>query len=358
MTCAVKTRWFHLEEYSYDKYVREYNKQYSPEEYQYRKQIFETRLNSIKKHNRDPTKTWKRGINQMSDWEDKQFSKLLGYKKSLAYIQKEKKMQVDQTIPNIRALPVRVDWREKRVVTAVKDQGECGSCWTFATAETIESQWAIATNGDLSDLSEQQILDCTPNPNNCGGTGGCGGGTAELAYAQVMQNGGIATEWTYPYMSYTGTNFQCHFNINGTAPDAVVQLSGYKVLPSNKYEPLLAAVATVGPIAVTVDASAWSDYESGVFDGCNQTNPDLDHAVQLVGYGTDNNLGDYWLVRNSWAPLWGEQGYIRIRRTQTLRCGVDINPSDGTGCNGGPTKVTVCGTCGILYDSSYPIIST
>jgi len=261
----------------------------------------------------------------------------------------------DERIWNNKNLPNRVDWREKGVVTPVKDQGRCGSCWTFATAESIESQWAITSKGDLAELSEQQILDCTPNPKQCGGTGGCGGGTAELAFDQIMKNGGIATEWTYPYTSYFGQGFGCQFN--GTSPNAIVQVSGYKVLPSNKYDPLLNAVATVGPIAVTVDASAWGDYSSGVFDGCNQTHPDLDHAVLLVGYGTDENGGgDYWLVRNSWGPIYGENGYIRIKRTQTLRCGIDTNPSDGTGCSDGPPQVTVCGTCGILYDSSYPIV--
>jgi len=227
---------------------------------------------------------------------------------------------------------------------------------TFATVETIESQWAITSNGAyLTDLSEQQILDCTPNPDQCGGTGGCGGGTAELAFDQIMQNGGLSTEWTYPYLSYYGQSSNCQFN--GTNSRAIINISGYKVLPSNKYDPLLNAVATVGPIAVTVDASAWGDFSSGVFDGCNQTNPDLNHAVLLVGYGTDMNFGDYWLVRNSWGPLYGESGYIRIKRTQSLRCGIDMNPSDGTGCSDGPPQVTVCGTCGILYDSTYPIIS-
>ncbi len=77
----------------------------------------------------------------------------------------------------------------------------------------------------------------------------------------------------------------------------------------------MTALATTGPLAVNVDASSWSGYESGVFDGCNQQNPDIDHVVQLVGYGTDPSQGDYWLVRNSWSPAWGEAGYIRLART-------------------------------------------
>jgi len=107
---------------------------------------------------------------------------------------------------------------------------------------------------------------------------------------------------------------------------------------------------------LSVDAASWSAYEEGVFDGCNQTNPDLDHAVQLVGFGTDSQFGDYWLVRNSWAPLWGENGYIRLRRTPVERCGVDVTPSHGDGCRGGPPTEYVCGTCGVVYDALYPNI--
>jgi len=305
-----------------------------------------------KKHKREPKKTWKKRINPMSDWVAEEFQSVRGYNKQLAYSTKRTPSKPKQ----IKDIPELVDWRDVGVVSPVKDQGLCGSCWTFATAETIESQWALQT-GSLTDLSEQQILDCTPNPQQCGGTGGCAGGTAELAMKQIILNGGITSEWMYPYTSYFGTNYNCHYNSTLTRP--MLQLDSYVTLPENEYDPLMQAVANIGPIAVSIDASAWSAYETGVFDSCNQTNPDIDHAVQLVGYGTDPDYGDYYLVRNSWSPLWGESGYIRLRRTgdETNRCGIDITPSDGTGCKNGPPTVLVCGTCGILYDSSYPIIS-
>jgi len=347
------TRWFELEKYTFEKYVKEYNKEYSPQEYENRKKIFENHIIDIRKHNQDISKTWKVGVNHMTDWKEEEFNKLLGYNKLLAYASKSKRVEEEIQNIDISTLPSRVDWRDKEVITAVKDQGQCGSCWAFGTAETVESHFAI-THGALMDLSEQQILDCTPNPNQCGGTGGCGGGTAELAYAQIMKMGGLSSEWTYPYQSYFGTNYMCEFNASATIPVAI--LSGFVVLPSNQYEPVLHAVANNGPLAISVDASSWSSYESGVYNGCNQTTPDIDHEVQLVGYGTDPNLGDYWLVRNSWTSLWGERGYIRIKRSGKAPCGIDITPSDGTGCNGGPPQVTVCGTCGILYDVNYPLI--
>jgi len=106
------------------------------------------------------------------------------------------------------------------------------------------------------------------------------------------------------------------------------------------------AVSTFGPISVTVDASKWSSYSSGIFDGCDPDHPSLDHGVLLVGYGYDEPTGlDYWLIRNSWGSMWGEDGYIRIARhsNEETRCGLDA-----------PYNITVCGTCGILYDTSYP----
>lgn len=247
------------------------------------------------------------------------------------------------------------DWRDDGVVTTLKDQGRCGSCWTFAATETLESHWALKT-GFLHVLSEQNVLDCTPNPDQCGGTGGCSGGTAELAYDRLAQTGaGLATEWTYPYTSWHGQDSECRFN--ATETPAMTKVTGYTKLPANQYAPLINAVANIGPISISVDASSWRNYESGIFDGCNQTSPDIDHAVVLVGYGEDKDA-NYWLVRNSWGALWGEHGYVRIARTDSeqSRCGTDTNPSDGTGCAGGPATVQVCGTCGILFDSCYPTL--
>jgi len=203
--------------------------------------------------------------------------------------------------------------------------------------------------GQLITLSEQQILDCTPNPNDCGGNGGCGGGTVELAAARIMVMGGLSLESSYPYVSGGGANYKC--DMNKVKP--VAQVQNYYDLPSNQLDPVLNFVAAKGPLSISVDASTWSGYESGVFNGCDNKNPDIDHAVQLVGYGTDTSLGDYWLVRNSWGTGYGEKGYIRLKRFATPPCGIDTTPGDGDGCNGGPTQVTVCGNCGILYDNVY-----
>jgi C1A family cysteine protease len=164
------------------------------------------------------------------------------------------------------------------------------------------------------------------------------------------KSAGITTETDYPYTAETGT---CQ-------PDKikpVATIDGYVKLPTNDYDALMTAVATIGPIAISVSAD-WAFYLAGVYNGeCGWV---IDHAVQLVGYGVERTiLGEhpYWLVRNSWGAMWGERGYIKIHReddASKVACGIDDDPQAGDGCDGGPKKVKVCGKCGILSDSSYP----
>jgi cathepsin L len=352
---AKKTRWFELDNYHFEHYVKEHGKQYSSvEEYSMRQRIFEDKLAEIKRHNQDPRQTYKKGINQFTDRTEEEFRRLLGYDMGIASASKAKRAESKFTYTATAPLPEAVDWRKSGVVTPVKDQGECGSCWSFSTAEVVESYFALAS-GQLAVLSEQQILDCTSNPQECGGTGGCQGGTSEVAFEQIIAMGGLSSEWTYPYTSWSGNNYQCQSSTSAFSP--VAKLSDYVVLPSNQYDPVVTSLATTGPLSVALDASAWSSYEYGVFNHCNNTVPDIDHGVLLVGYGTDPQYGPYWLVRNSWTTGWGEDGYIRLQRSDPAPCGTDVTPADGTGCKNGPPQVTVCGDCGILYDTSYPIIS-
>jgi cathepsin L len=305
-------------------------------------------MNEIQKHNQDPSKTWKKGVNQFTDRTHEEFRKLLGYRPKTQF----KEFKATYEGPILKDLPPTVDWRTKHIITAVKDQGACGSCWSFGTAETLESYYALKT-GKLVVLSEQQILDCTPNPRDGGGTGGCGGGTTEIAYNQIIQMGGLSSEASYPYISGGGQDFTCHFNKS----DVVAKISGFTSLPSNQYAPIMTVLATIGPLAINVDASSWASYDSGVFDGCSQTNVDIDHVVQLVGYGTDPNYGPYWLIRNSWSESYGEDGYIRVKRSENAGCGMDSKPQDGTGCNGGPSEIQVCGECGLWFDTNFVAIS-
>jgi len=341
--------------YSFEDYKLEFSKQYkSQAEEEMRRKLFNRKLAGIHKHNADKSKTWRVGVNKFADMTETEFKAYRGINAGLLNLQKQTRkrgnpfpFRFDQI--NVSDWDgVNIDWRTKGIVTPPKDQGGCGSCWTFSTTEEIESKYA-QSSGNLLTLSEQQILDCTPNPNDCGGTGGCGGGTVELAVARIMVMGGLSLESSYPYVSGGGANYPCDM----TKFKPACQVSNFYDLPSNQAGPILQYVGTQGPLSISVDASSWSGYESGVFDGCDMTAPDIDHAVQLVGFGTDSSLGDYWLVRNSWGADYGESGYIRLRRYATPPCGVDTTPSDGDGCNGGPSQVTVCGNCGILFDTVY-----
>ena len=229
--------------------------------------------------------------------------------------------------------------------TPPSPQGHCGSCWAFASTAVLESHVAVRT-GVLQELSPQQLVACAPNPHHCGGTGGCAGSTAELAFEYVKANG-LASPYSFPYVSWTGSsNGEC---LKGPQAKAAANISGYVQLPVNEEDALLSALVQFGPVAVSVAAEPWHDYESGVFDGCatSGSGTDIDHAVVLVGYDEDSLI-----IRNSWTPRWGEDGYIRLKRTQA--CGTDATPSHGTECDGGPTSIKVCGMCGVLADSAYP----
>jgi len=247
---------------------------------------------------------------------------------------------------NFEDVPTSKDWRsEDGVVSPVKDQGGCGSCWAFSAVETLESHLAIAT-GSSPKLSAQQIVSCSPNPQHCGGTGGCDGSTQPLAF-DYTKTAGITTESDYPYTGQTGTCTTSKIN-------PVAYNDGYAELTVNNYTELVTAIGTKGPIAVSIAASGFKFqfYGGGVLSGCNDYV--MDHAVQAVGYGTDGGK-DYWLVRNSWGN-WGEGGYVRFQKYGEGKepCGVDKSPQDGDACEGDTAARTYCGECGVLSASSYP----
>jgi len=338
--------------YSFEQYKKDFNKKYDGEENERHKMLFYTHLEKVIAHNNRLDTTWKAAVNKFTDLCHGDRAKYLG--SNIAMI--ETMRATRDPAPDIQAdgdLPESVDWRNNQpnIITPVKDQGGCGSCWAHAATEQIESFLVLNNpSTELVALSRQNLVDCVQNPDDCGGTGGCGGATAELGFSYVEAGKGIATEADYPY---TGSDGQCD---ESAAKGA--HLTSYVTLPANNYTALVWAVATVGPMGVNVAASPWFSYSSGVFDGCTFDDVDVNHVVQLVGYGTDSSQGDYWTVRNSWGADWGESGYIRVQKHSdgtSQWCGNDPTPSDGTGCNGGPSSITVCGSCGIWYDSSYPL---
>merc|ERR1711970_1617928 len=287
------------------------------------------------------------GVTQFSDLSPQEFKDLYlgGYNPSGVHSLKKKTSSSFSS-----DLPDSVDWRDQGAVSDVKNQGQCGSCWAFATTEMAES-YAQINSGQLIELSAQQVTSCTPNPVNCGGVGGCRGSIAQLGF-NYIQLFGHTSEENWPYNSgQTTETGSCDFDMINTAP--VVTLRGYDTLPPNDQNAVMEHLATVGPLAVNVDASNWHSYTGGVFDGCDFTeNIEINHVVQLVGY-----TKDAWIVRNSWSESWGENGYIRLAKQSEPSCGVDSSPLMGTGCEGGPGSDVqqVCGQCGLLFDASYPL---
>jgi len=351
--------------HDFEKFLTDFGKSYAdPVEKAMRKKVFQKRFQRIQSIN-SGNYTWRATVNQFTDLTDEELiASTRGLDRSMYFAEipmRESVQYVESTEGNGKIVTEQ-DWRKRGVITPVKNQGHCGSCWAFASTETLESTWALKT-GILQELSEQFVLDCTPNPHSCGGTGGCGGGTAALVYNQLEKYGGIPSEWTYPYISGSaGAAGKCHglplkpLTPHSGEPMKSANVTGHVSLKTNSYKAMLDAVTNVGPLTITVDAGGWHDYAGGVFAGGNHTNPTLDHLVQLVGFGTSEDNEAYWLVRNSWGPAWGEDGYIKLKRYPDGKapCGEDLSPGDGDGCAGGPATVRVCGQSGVLYDGVYP----
>jgi len=337
----------------FKQFKSKYNKLYkSYEEESLRYSIFLQNLAEVEAHNQADS-TYTKGINEWSDLSQSEWETLYlgGYKHMAVHSSKV----YSENTKDDRQLPGSFDWRDHGMITPVKNQGQCGSCWAFATTEQIEAYSAIANGPDtLTELSAQQVTSCTPNPLTCGGTGGCMGSTPPLGYNYVQLFGQV-TEADYPYMSGTTMETEdCMYNLASLEP--VVSITGYNNLPPNDQGAIMSHIAHNGPLAISVAASNFKNYHGGVFDGCSyDENIQLNHAVQLVGWGSENGV-DFWIVRNSWGSTWGEEGYIRLLREENPGCGTDTTTS-GHVCQGGPGNdmLHVCGMCGMLFETSFPL---
>ena len=213
------------------------------------------------------------------------------------------------------------DWRTYNVVNPVRNQGQCGSCWAFATTANAESVWAIHT-GHLYDLSEQYLVDCAT------GIGyfnmGCDGGNMDSAF-KYMINNKQCNESAYPYTSgVTESKGKCH-----ECDKFTTFSSCYDVMTKNQAALKLAVMQNPVVIGIEADTYYFQSYSSGILTSelCGTT---IDHAVEIVGFGVDNGV-KYWSVRNSWGDDWGEDGYFRILRTDSTDdagiCGLALEPS-------------------------------
>jgi C1A family cysteine protease len=285
-------------------FVHKHNKQYDSEEFGKRYNIFKENLQKIHKLNKDARKNKDAatfGVNKFSDLTKEEFSKLYkGYKKTDASVPAGVYAPSVPTAP-----PTSFDWRSQGVVSAVKDQGQCGSCWAFAATEGVESAWKLAGHS-LDILSPQQIVDCDTSD------AGCDGGDLPTAFAYVHKEG-LETEAAYPYK---GVDESCHYK----AADVDAKISGFAYATTTKNEDQMQTASFAhGPLSICVDAETWQTYTGGIISSnCGQS---LDHCVQIVGWDTSSSGTPYWIIRNSWGTDWGISGYLYVARNKNL-CGV------------------------------------
>ncbi|CAF1890497.1 unnamed protein product [Brassica napus] len=259
---------------SFARFTHRYGKRYeNVEEIKLRFSIFKESLDLIRSTNKKGL-SYKLGLNQFADltWEEFQKSKLGAAQNCSATLKGSHKLTEE-------ALPETKDWREDGIVSPVKDQGKCGSCWTFSTTGALEAAYHQAFGKGIS-LSEQQLVDCAGAFNNFG----CNGGLPSQAFEYIKSNGGLDTEEAYPYTGKDGT---CKYSSENI---------GVQVLDS---------------VNITMGAEDELKHAVGL---------DVNHAVLAVGYGIEKGV-PYWLIKNSWGAGWGNKGYFKMEMGKNM-CGI------------------------------------
>ena len=266
----------------------------------------------VQEHNAISENTYTVGMTVFADLSNEEFKAQKGV------CTFNKTVQGTQAFHESTAAATSVDWRTKGAVTPVKNQGSCGSCWSFSSTGSLEGLHAV-NSGSLLSFSEQQLVDCSTSYGN----NGCNGGLMDYAFQYVAAKG-IELESVYPYTAKDGT---CKYS----SGSVVFKNTGFTDVPSKNNDALASAV-TLQPVSIAIEAdqSAFQLYTSGVLNS-KACGTNLDHGVLVVGYGTSGTQ-DYWIVKNSWGASWGEAGYIRIAKQSGSNAGI----------------------CGIALAASYP----
>lgn len=226
-------------------------------------------------------------------------------------------------------VPKEKDWRRVRgAVTPVKSQGKCGCCYAFAAIGALETNWFLsnasnwvqgnAPSSTKFQLSEQNLVDCSGEF----GTKGCIAGTVNQCYRYVRDNEGVNAKDIYPFIEKADT---CKYQPKMTK----ATLESFERIPSGDEERMKEVVGTIGAVAAAMDASlkTFQFYKSGVFNDRNCSSTRLDHGVTVIGYNTTEDGLEYWLVKNSWGPKWGENGFFKLARNKNNMCGIATSAS-------------------------------
>lgn len=300
----------------FENFVKKYHRRYTNElEQEMRHRIFRKNLHKIDMLNKHEQGTAKYGITPFADLTEKEYLHRTGL-----ITRKHHENEVRNPIAeipdiDIKDLPEEFDWVEKGAVTSVKNQGNCGSCWSFSVTGNIEGLHAIKT-GKLEAYSEQELVDCDTTDN------GCNGGYMDDAFKAIEKIGGLEREDDYPYQAKRQK--KCLFN----STLSQVRVKGVVDMPKADEVAIQKYLFANGPISIGINAAAMQFYRGGVSHPwkilCRKS--DLDHGVLLVGYGIKsypmfNKTLPYWKIKNSWGPKWGEQGFYRIFRGDNS-CGV------------------------------------
>jgi len=285
-------------------FMKEHGKFYGAHEFTHRYNAFKWNMDYVEAWNSRNSSTVL-GLNILADLTNEEYQRIyLGTKITVEVIALPE-------FEDVASLADTVDWRTSGAVTPIKDQGQCGSCWSFSATGAIEAAYKLSTQ-KLVSLSEQNLMDCS----TAYGNQGCNGGLMTSAFKYVQANKGIDTEISYPYTAKAGT---CHYSVANIG----ATITSYKTIAAGSETALTSAITTQ-PISVAIDASknSFQLYKSGIYYEPSCSSSNLDHGVLAIGYGSDTTGANYYLVKNSWGTSWGTAGYINMARGRNNNCGI------------------------------------